>query len=98
MPSEPPAESAVLKHDRALLTAAIKPLLIRDTEAAALLGISRAHLHKLRAAGRFVEPIRLGRKLLFDRAELEAWKDARCPDLQTWRAMRAQTRRNLRVV
>jgi excisionase family DNA binding protein len=72
-------------------------LLIADTAAAALLGISRAHIHRLRAAGKFIEPIRLGRKLLFDRDELIAWKNARCPDIQTWRAMREQNRR-LRTV
>jgi excisionase family DNA binding protein len=72
------------------------PLLIPDTAAAALLGISRAHLHRLRTAGRFPEAIRLGRALRFDRAELVAWTEARCPDLATWRAMKAANRR-LRV-
>ena len=57
------------------------PLLIPDTAAAALLGISRAHLHRLRAAGRFPEAIRLGRALRFERAELVAWAGARRPDL-----------------
>jgi excisionase family DNA binding protein len=75
------------------LAASPEPLLLPDTEAAALLGISRAHLHRLRAAGKFIESIRLGRKLLFDREELVAWKDARCPALANWRAMRAQSRR-----
>jgi predicted DNA-binding transcriptional regulator AlpA len=74
-----------------------EPLLIPDTAAATLLGISRAHLHRLRVAGRFIEPIRLGRKLLFDRDELVAWKNARCPDLTTWRAMQAAAARRLKV-
>jgi excisionase family DNA binding protein len=73
------------------------PLLIPDTAAANLLGISRAHLHRLRQAGRFIEPIRLGRKLLFDRDELVAWKDARCPTLAIWRAMQAMGRRSARA-
>ncbi len=76
-----------------------EPLLISDREAAALLGISRAHLHRLRAAGKFILSIRLGRKVLFDREELIAWKNARCPDLRTWSAMQAATgRRTARVV
>ena len=73
-------------------------LLIPDTAAAALLGISRAHLHRLRAAGKFPDAIHLGRKLLFDRAELTAWAGAKCPDLQTWRAMQASAGRRLRAV
>lgn len=76
-----------------------EPLLVPDIVAAALLGISRAHLHRLRAAQKFIDPIRLGRKLLFDREELIAWKNARCPDLRTWRAIQAQqARRYQRVV
>jgi excisionase family DNA binding protein len=75
------------------------PLLVPDVEAARLLGISRAHLHRLRVAGKFIAPIRLGRKLLFDREELIAWKNARCPDVRTWAAMQAAAgRRNARVV
>ncbi len=74
------------------------PLLIPDTAAAAMLGISRAHLHRLRAAGKFIEPVRLGRKLLFDRGELIAFVEARCPDLATWRAMKAAGRRWPRAV
>jgi excisionase family DNA binding protein len=78
---------------------AVDALLIGDREAAELLSISRAHLHRLRAAGRFPEAIRLGRALRFDRAELLAWTQARCPDLVTWRAMRAAAgRRAARVV
>jgi excisionase family DNA binding protein len=72
----------------------IEPLLIPDTAAASLLGISRAHLHRLRAAGKFPEAIRLGRALRFDRAELVAWAEARCPDLPIWRAMKDAARRN----
>lgn len=75
-----------------------EPLLIDDRAAAALIGISRAHVHRLRAAGRFPEAIRLGRALRFDRAELVAWAEARCPDLPTWRAMRAAGRRWPRAV
>ena len=73
------------------------PLLIPDTAAAALLGISRAHLHRLRAAGRFPEAIRLGRALRFDRAELVEWAAARCPDMATCRATRAMNNRRLKI-
>ena len=73
-------------------------LLIPDTVAAALAGISRAHLHRLRAAGKIgPAPIRLGRALRFDRAEWVAWIGAKCPDAPTWRAMRAAEGRRLKV-
>lgn len=79
------------------MAAPVEALLIPDTAAVALLGISRAHLHRLRAAGKFIAPIRLGRKLLFDRDELIAWKNARCPDARTWAAIQASAGRRLRV-
>jgi len=75
------------------MPAELEALLIPDTAAAALLGISRAHLHRLRAAGKFPEAIRLGRALRFDRQELIDWAGARCPDMATWRAMRSAGRR-----
>jgi excisionase family DNA binding protein len=81
------------------VSSVLPPLLIADVEAARLLGISRAHLHRLRVAGRFPEAIRLGRALRFDRAELVEWAAQKCPDLATWRAMRAAAgRRNNRIV
>jgi predicted DNA-binding transcriptional regulator AlpA len=98
VPSEPVAESAVWKRDRALLTATVEPLLIPDTEAAALIGVSRAHFHRLRAAGKFGPPaIRLGRKVVYERASVVRWVRAGCPDAPTWRAMESQNRR-LRAV
>ncbi|HLN30748.1 MAG TPA: helix-turn-helix domain-containing protein [Gemmataceae bacterium] len=70
------------------------PLLVPDTEAARMLGISRAHLHRLRAAGKWgPRPIRLGRALRFDREELLAWVKSGAPDARTWQAIREQTNR-----
>jgi predicted DNA-binding transcriptional regulator AlpA len=68
-------------------------LLIRDAEAATLAGISRAHLHRLRAAGKIgPAPIRLGRALRFDRTEWVEWIASKCPDRRTWEAIQAQRR------
>jgi predicted DNA-binding transcriptional regulator AlpA len=65
-------------------------LLIPDTAAAALAGVSRAHWHRLRAAGKIgPTPVRLGRKVLYRRAEVSAWIDAGCPDGRTWAAIQA---------
>jgi len=78
-------------------TSDAEALLIPDRSAAALRGISRAHLHRLRAAGKWgPAPIKLGRKILYDRTEVTAWVAARCPDARTWEVMRAMGKR-LRV-
>jgi predicted DNA-binding transcriptional regulator AlpA len=69
------------------------PLLISDRAAAALAGVSRAHWHRLRAAGKVPAPVRLGRKVLWRRSELVTWIEAGCPDARTWQAMQAQHRR-----
>jgi predicted DNA-binding transcriptional regulator AlpA len=75
-----------------------EPLLVSDREAAALLGISRAHFHRLRAAGKFgPEALKLGRCRRWDRDAIVRWVRAGCPDAATWRAMEAQ-RRRLRAV
>jgi excisionase family DNA binding protein len=71
---------------------------IPDTIAAKLAGVSRATWHRLRVAGKLgPQAVRLGRKVLWNRAEVEAWIQAKCPDRRTWEALQAQNRR-LRVV
>jgi predicted DNA-binding transcriptional regulator AlpA len=71
-----------------------KPLLMCDREAAAMIGISRAHFHRLRAAGKFGPPaIRLGRKVMYEREAVALWVKAGCPDASTWRAMQGQGQR-----
>ena len=39
-------------------------------------------------AGKIPPPIRIGRNVRWDYLELQAWVDARCPDRETWEAMR----------
>jgi excisionase family DNA binding protein len=86
-------------RDNQTRPAAPDAILITDNEAAALLGVSRAHVHRLRAGGRFPNGIKLGRALRFDRAELTAWVAAGCPEMTMWTAMKVQdARRRLRAV
>jgi len=73
------------------------PLLIPDTGAAALCGVSRASWHRWRAAGKLPLPVRLGRKLLWRRREVELWIEAGCPAANVWAAMQAAANRR-RVV
>jgi excisionase family DNA binding protein len=76
---------------------ALDPLLIPDTEAAALAGVSRATWHRLRSAGKLPPAVRLGRAVRWRRDEIAGWIQSGCPDGRTWAAMHA-TGRRLRVV
>ena len=64
-------------------------LLIPDVEAARLAGVSRAHWHRLRAAGKVPPAVKLGRAIRWRRSEIAEWVGAGCPDSATWNAMRA---------
>jgi predicted DNA-binding transcriptional regulator AlpA len=55
------------------------PLLVREKSLPALVGISRAGIRRLLAAGRFPLPIRLGRHCVcWRRVDLEAWVEGGC--------------------
>jgi predicted DNA-binding transcriptional regulator AlpA len=76
---------------------AIEALLVADVLAARMAGVSRSHWWRLHAAAKTPAAVKLGRKVLWNRAEVEAWIAAKCPDRRTWEAMQSQSRR-LRVV
>jgi excisionase family DNA binding protein len=48
-------------------------ILLRVHEAAELLGVSRAMLYQMLAAGQTIPVVRIGRCVRIPRAELEAW-------------------------
>ena len=70
----------------------IEALLIPDSVAAALSGVSRATWHRLRAAGKLPPAVQLGRAVRWRREEIERWISAGCPDARTWSAMPANRR------
>jgi predicted DNA-binding transcriptional regulator AlpA len=74
-----------------------EPLLVPDRVACVLAGVSRASWWRLHSAARTPAAIKLGRAARWDRSELAAWIEARCPNRQTWEAMRAQRQRLRRV-
>jgi prophage regulatory protein len=60
-------------------TPAPSPLLVREKNLPALLGISRGGVRSLLAAGKFPQPIRLGRRCIaWRRVDLEAWVAGGC--------------------
>jgi excisionase family DNA binding protein len=72
-------------------------LLIGDLKVAMLLGVCRATLHRLRAAGKIPAPIKLGRAVRSNRRELESWVEAGGPPISEWNARKAaDERRRLR--
>ena len=76
------------------------PLLIPWNDVPHVLSISRAHLARMRAAGKFGPTVlRAGRKLLVRRDELKLWVEADMPDAREWAAIRASdARRRLKVI
>jgi predicted DNA-binding transcriptional regulator AlpA len=80
------------------LQATDNALLIPDTAAAALAGVSRSHWHALRAAGKLPPSVKLGRAVRWRRDEIIAWINAGCPDAKVWGAMQAAAGRRMKVV
>lgn len=71
----------------------LEPLLIQISDAARILGISRATFYGWMAAGKIgPSPVRLGdgnhAKPLFSLVELRAWVSAGCPSREQWQAMK----------
>jgi excisionase family DNA binding protein len=67
-----------------------KRLALPASEVAKLLGISERHLWAMNASGRVPRPIRFGRAVRWNRADLEAWLDADAPERSVWEAMRKE--------
>lgn len=68
-------------------------LLLSAEEAARLLGIARSHLYQLHSSGRLGPlPVKLGKRSLWNRKELEAWTDAGCPVREKWLLVKVESR------
>lgn len=59
---------------------AASPLLISREDAAAMLGVAVETFDRQRRAGKTPAPVRIGGRLLFRRADLDAWVAMGCPD------------------
>lgn len=64
-------------------------LAIPAMEAAKLLGISERHLWALSTSARLPRPIRLGRSVRWNRAELQEWLAAGAPPRDRWEKIKA---------
>jgi prophage regulatory protein len=60
------------------LSASVRTLVLRKQDVCDQLRVSRAHLDRLRAAGQFVAPVRLGAQAIgFLAKDVEAWLASR---------------------
>ena len=55
------------------------PLLVGKAETARLTGISARSLDRLVSSGKFLPPVRLGGRVLWNRRTLEQWVASGCP-------------------
>jgi predicted DNA-binding transcriptional regulator AlpA len=63
-------------------------LLLSAVDAAKLISVGRSHFYALHSSGRLGPmPIRLGRRILWNRRELESWVAAGCPARGQWLQM-----------
>lgn len=70
--------------------APVVALLLSDGQAAAALGISRAHFRNLDRKGLIPRGLSLGRCRRWSAAELASWAAAGAPDRLTWQARNGQ--------
>ncbi len=65
-------------------------LLLGVGEVCSMLSIGRTHFYQQQSSGRFGPmPVKLGRRSLYRKAELEAWTEAGCPNREKWQKIKA---------
>jgi hypothetical protein len=69
--------------------AAVEPLLVDTSRAAALCGLSLASWHRLKAAAKAPAPVRLGGKVLYRVEDLRLWVGWGCPPRKEFEARKA---------
>jgi predicted DNA-binding transcriptional regulator AlpA len=74
-----------------------EPLLIDANECARLCSCGRSHWYSMMASGKIPPSIKLSRKRLWRRREIEAWITAGCPPANEWASMTATAARRLRI-
>ncbi|MEN6384127.1 MAG: helix-turn-helix domain-containing protein [Phycisphaerales bacterium] len=66
----------------------IQLALLTISNVCALMNISKGEFYNLRSTGKFAPlPVSLCRKVLYLRAEIEAWIAAKCPHRKQWLAL-----------
>jgi prophage regulatory protein len=69
-----------------------KALAISAKELAELLNVSLRQIWRLNSAGKLPKAIRLGGSVRWNRAEIQQWFEAGCPDRAAWEAEKEAVR------
>ena len=70
-------------------------LLVSMKQIASLLQISTRKIENLRRLGQMPQPIRIGKAVRWNRAELTDWVDAGCPDCNLWNRGEVKSKNNI---
>ncbi len=65
-------------------------LALASADVAKLLQVSERHISSLNSSGRLPRPIKLGRSVRWNAAELKRWLDAGAPSRDEWEAMKTE--------
>ena len=69
-----------------------QPAALASAALAVFLGVSRRHVETMHALGHLPMPVRLGRRRVWVRSEIEAWLAAGAPNRVRWHARKAGAR------
>lgn len=73
----------------------MESLLLSAKDCAELLGIGKTLFNSMHSSGRLGPlPVKLGRRVLWNRKELAAWVEASCPARQQWQNMKVTEHEN----
>lgn len=53
------------------------PILLGEAEVCAMVGLSRMTIRRMQPTGEFPRPLHVGRRVLFKRADIDAWVERR---------------------
>jgi len=66
----------------------VESLLLSAEDSAEMLGIGRTLFYAMHSSGRLGPmPLKLGRRTLWNREELESWVRAKCPAREDWQKL-----------
>jgi predicted DNA-binding transcriptional regulator AlpA len=69
----------------------IEPLLLTIPDICKMLNIAHSTFYSLCSSGKFAPlPVKLCRKVLYNKAEVENWVSSGCPHRRQWIVMRGQ--------
>lgn len=70
----------------------VTPVAVSAQDLAKMLRVSIRQVWRLSATGNLPRPIRLGGSVRWNRAEIQRWFEAGCPDRRTWNTTKEVTK------